>query len=55
MDWTVLTYVHILLMVEDVWMESARVLKNTAMQKPDVELVRILGKNTNIISFVTKS
>lgn len=41
-------------MVDDVWMENARVLKNTVMQKPDVELVRNLCKYTNIISFVTK-
>lgn len=41
-------------MVDDVWMENARVLKNTVMQKTDVELVRILCKYTNIISFITK-
>lgn len=41
-------------MVDDVWMENARVLKNTVMQKPDVELVRNLCKYTNIISFVTQ-
>lgn len=41
-------------MVDDVWMENARVLKNTVMQKPDVELVRNLCKYTNIIAFVTK-
>lgn len=29
-------------MDDDVWMENARVLKNTVMQTLDVELVRIL-------------